>query len=69
MCGEIHYVEAEGLVHVRLLCQSRDRATVVSETIIRSLLVVEFAILQESLCDCNRLCYWLLGVADCVLGC
>ena len=33
-------MEAEGLVHVRLLCQSRDRATVVPETIIRSLLAV-----------------------------
>ena len=69
MCGEIHYVEAEGLVHVRLLCQSRGRATVVSETIIRSLLAVEPGILKESLCNCNRLCSRLLGVTDCVLGC
>ena len=40
-------MEAEGLAHVRLLCQSRDRATVVSKTIIRSLLAVELAILKE----------------------
>ena len=72
MCDKIHYVEAEGLVHVRSLCQSRDRATVVSETIYMfpaAWLWSPQSSRKAYGTVIYRPCCRLLGITDCVLGC